>query len=45
MAHDRDAYDGSTVRRETFKNRGLEIAIIAIVIYSIALYTFDLPAG
>ena len=31
------------IRRETLRNRALEIAIGAIIVYGIAFYAFDLP--
>jgi hypothetical protein len=31
------------IRRETLRNRALEIAIGAIVVYGIGFYLFDLP--
>jgi heme O synthase-like polyprenyltransferase len=31
------------IRRETLRNRSIEIGIIALVVYAIAFFVFDLP--
>ncbi len=32
------------IRRDTLKNRAIEVAVIAIVAYLVAFYVFDLPS-